>query len=614
MDIKPTPPISPTNPKDQLAKLRAVSSPASPLSPSDVASPKTPNQSHRKKNSKRSTRTNSPTVNVVSPSSPGSKTDIPIPPPLEAKSPLSQVSQVQAPSLTLVSEGLTPDTTEGEATAPEENPPILEPAAELKLPGSPMPSSRPYTPQYRDWAAEGDEDDNGSLPSLDDWGLPGVRAASEAGGDSMSQSRSVNAITESSLAAPPVADDPNYNERGRRSGSAPPVATSPKVPSFVGVIPPTPTGPKASGPGRSIKGAATAPADRFPSTLPEANLVGTHTSGSAPTNRSGLAFARENSPRPLNLVRRDSIGSMSGLGPRPQSPGFQGGASRSGSPRPTSGGVALGSRPSSPAPGSPSFNVVELSRRPESPSYTGSRPGSPALSFTGSRPSSPAPPRTGGLSGGVSLGPSRSGSPNPSRANSPRPGQTTFQERSATLETPEDWRKLPTPRLNTLQLQESPIPPTLTIPQNEQVAPKPLAGGSLASRMSDPPLQIPPFQGGRGGGINGRGNFRGRFGRGGFLGPSHPLAQVQGPASPASPSTPRGRGSSFASLRGGARGDKDNAAGSPTTPSSPSGKSNRGHARTPSGSRPVISSLAISKLGATLNSPSKTKPSPTVES
>ncbi|KAG9015023.1 hypothetical protein FRB94_007095 [Tulasnella sp. JGI-2019a] len=398
--------------------------------------------------------------------------------------------------------------------------------------------------------------------------------------------------------------------RGRRSGSAPPLAPSPKVPSFAGVIPPTPVAAAATDLGRSIKGAAAAAANRLVSETNQTLADGA--SAPRPLNRADLTFSRSNSPRPLNLVRRDSVTSISGLGPRPLSPAYPGGASRSGSPRPTSGGVALGSRPSSPAPGSPSFNVLEL-RRPDSPGLHGSRPGSPAMNFKGSRPSSPAPPKIGVLSGGVSLGPSRSGSPNPSRAGSPRPNQTAFPQRSATLETSWDWRKPSTPRLNTQPVLESPIPPLPVIPQDEKTNLQSLpTGGSLASRMSDPPLVIPPFQRGRG--MGGRGNFRGRHNRGGFWGPSHPLAQVQSPASPASPSTPRGRGESFASLRGGARGDRDSTVASPTTPSSPSARSNRGHARTGSGSRPVISSLAITRLGQTLNSPSKSKPSPSVES
>lgn len=456
---------------------------------------------------------------------------------------------------------------------------------------SPMASPRPFTPQGRDWAAEDDDDDAGSLPSLDDWGIADIKSTASDAGEH-SERKDPQGVPSASFRKLSLSTDTATLQAASKASVPSSAVESPS--GFANVIPPTPV---AVRPGQ----------EGLPSTLGPSKLQHSHLPhGSSKlasetfVNRAGKSMSRDNSPHPLNLD-----------GTRSPSPGW---GTQSGSPRPTSGGVPLGR--GSPAPGSPNFTTLRvgssaIGSTPNSPNHRTRSPSSPGLlpqNLQGtSRPSSPRP-----LSGGVSLGVSRPTSPNPGRReSSPAPGvpqsppAPTSANRSTRTETT-SWRD------NSRQANGLPAKPgTSALHSALQTSNLP-----LASRISDPVQPSLPNRGGRGGG---RGSGRG--GRGGFgrnesnagLGPNPGLQNAHNPgrggSNGGSATTNRPPVNIPSNSRGGGRGRGGHSrtgsdAGSPTSATSVSsaGRLGRGHAR--ASSRPIISATALSRISASL-SPSK---------
>lgn len=479
-----------------------------------------------------------------------------------------------------------------------------------RLTPSPMPSPRPYTPQGRDWAAEDDDEDEGSLPSLDDWGFSGVKAASDAGDDAPAAKVPMAGMRKLSLST-----DAQTVAKGRKGGSAPESSIEKSegsnLPSFANIIPPTPV--------------AVRPNQQNAFTAAVAKAVN---SPLGPTlNRAGRSLARTSSPRPLNLVQeRSPSPGVAALG----SPSLLPVGSRPTSPRPMSGGVSLGvgSRSVSPAPGSGRFSpsptpgsAFDINRsRPASPGFAamgGPRPGSPAYlgGFAGSRPSSPRP--GGGISGGVSLGVSRPSSPNPEgfRSSSPVPPPTSQSNLSISRpsdgEAARSWR--------------SPLRKDASLPSPVEAPPS--STPNIAAAATAGPVGGPPIRG-RGGF---RGGFRGGMGRGDggpsshssshqarqFTPNQHQSPPPVGGANPTKtphppPLNTNTTSSPIRTGRGGYRGGHgrhDSETGSPQSARSSSSVSGRqrGHERTPS--RPIIAAAALSRISASLSaSPPKRRP------
>ncbi|KIO32754.1 hypothetical protein M407DRAFT_4262 [Tulasnella calospora MUT 4182] len=481
----------------------------------------------------------------------------------------------------------------------------LEPSQLLEIRSSsvhpsPAPSPRPFTPMTRDWAAEDDDEDGGSLPSLDDWGLPGVKTASEAGDVKPQDQPSITEpMTKLSLKTDVK------KTRGKRSGSAPQSASESPAsasPAVANVIPPTPVSTRP-GQTQAIGNTTLKPSPLGPSTLGVPNLP-------------GRPMSRTSSPAPLNLANDARRSPSPALLPGAHSPGPSPGL------RPTSGGVALGvrSRPVSPAPDMGQF-YPQASSSPRlggnfnlspSPNLAGnkfnhSRPTSPSFnqdaSQPGSRQGSPKG-RPRALSGGVSLGLAASDSANPA------PGSPGFPDRPRDLAS-SVWRQVPASQPTPPVLLESPIPPTgpFTLPPKPEVQPSQTRpyDSNRRGRGSGP-------RGGRGG----RGGHRGvgdtgRFDR--FSSPNQPGSPYN-PTSPENQAEFNNRPMSHDDTSGSpGPGSRANGAGSPrsVTSNSPAGRG-RGHAR--AHSRPVIApSSALSLINATLGSPQRApKPSATNDS
>ncbi|KAG8901479.1 hypothetical protein FRB99_005283 [Tulasnella sp. 403] len=644
--IEPRSSNTPPSPKTQ---TRMPPSPSSPLASS-------PSQGNSRNRRRKSSASSPLSVNVMaSHGQPNRGSGLKTPLSASSKEPPTHMKLSASQSLPSVTETpaiVTPSPVRKDfphTNIPEATKPQL-------LPPSPVPSPRPFTPMGRDWAAEDDDDDDGSLPSLDDWGFTNVKAASEAG--DKPEKRDDGAAPTSGISKLSLSTDMKP-VRGRKSGSAPPSAVDTSsgagMPSFGGIIPPTPVA------SRPIDGRSTPSFDQqVPPVPPVPSSVG-RVVGQANLNRSGRSLSRPSSPMPLDLTKD-----------RSPSPGPRSGSlPRSSSPRPTSGGVALGvrSRPTSPAPGTPGFDGrspspgptsgFDLSKaRPHSASVTSLDPGnarspSPAPGGLGPPRSRPSSPGYAGkaLSGGVALGISRPTSPNPEGARSVSPGSATQSNLSASRPPPKSdtiatWRS---PQRNNIALPPKPV-------ENHGLPPKPITqdpppGGPLAARLSDPPPHGAPHRGGRGG--SHRGGGRGGYGRGNDGGPfshfhppsspKHPFTpnthhqRSRGPNSPTpsqageprspthprsnqtlSPSTPTEEATPFSNRNSRnrfsiphGRSREPSEAESPTsaTSTSSAGRSSRGHART--SSRPVLSSAAISRLTANLSRspPKRAKPS-----
>ncbi|KAG8938754.1 hypothetical protein FRC00_014504, partial [Tulasnella sp. 408] len=483
-----------TNQSPRSPKANSPSSPRSAVNSLSPVGDGTPSRgggggtrARRRKNSAASNGTRSPKVtNVPSPLSRR--------PPV-SNSPLTSTTsspKAAPPHLLNVVDTASPKNSPSQLSKELEPSQLLEIKSSSMHP-SPAPSPRPFTPMARDWAADDDDEDGGSLPSLDDWGLPGVKAASEAGDV---KPRDQPSITEP-MAKLSLKTDVK-KARGKRSGSSPQSASDSPASAAPNVIPPTPVATRPGQP-QATGNTALKPSPLNPSTLGIPGLP-------------ARPMSRTSSPAPLNLANDTRRSPSPAMPPGAHSPGPSPGL------RPTSGGVALGvrSRPVSPAPDMGQF-YPQASSSPRlggnfnlapSPNLTGnrfnhSRPTSPSFnqdaSQPGSRQGSPKG-RPRALSGGVSLGLAASDS-----ANLP-PGSPGLPDRPRDLAASASWRQAPASQPTPPVLLESPIPPTgpFVLP------PKP-EGQPPQTRANNPNWR------GRGsgsrGGRGGRGGNRGDNGR-----------------------------------------------------------------------------------------------------
>lgn len=578
------------------AKANAPSSPRSPVasvSPvGDGTSPRGgggPRGSRGRKNSAASNGPRSPKVtNVPSPLSRR--------PPV-SNSPLASTTaspKATPPHLINVVDTASPKNSPSQLSKELEPSQLVEIRSSSVHP-SPAPSPRPFTPMTIDWAAEDEDGDGENLPSLDDWGLPGVNTTSEAG-DVKSQDQSSIAEPMGKLS---LKTDVK-NTRGKKSGSAPqstsesPASTSP---AFANVTPPTPVSARP-GQAQGTSNTASRPSPLKPPTLGVPNLP----------SHPGRPVSRTSSPAPLNLTNDTRRSPSPALLPGTHSPGLSPGL------KPTSGGVALGvrSRPVSPAPDMGQFHPqasssprlggnFNLAPSPNfaSSEFNRSRPTSPAFqaafnqdgSQPGSRQGSPKG-RPRALSGGVPLGVAASDSANPAPVS---PG---FAELAKDLASSASWRQSPSSQPAPPVLLDSPIPPNGLPPKPE----------------TQPTYTRPNNPNWRGRGSAPRG---GRGGRGGYRGGGEPVRSDRY-SSQNQPGSPYNSTSSEPQAESNNRsvpqddssghtgpGSRSNGGGSPSsvTSNSSAGRG-RGHAR--SHSRPIlVPSSALSRINATLGSPQR---------